>query len=195
MPSPFHIAGSQPQKQSKYAPLFIDRAFTGLYTQRNPLHDPSDLVTAKFYGGRPDALWMGSNVELTNNLTLKRRPGLIAFSSATYPSTPLRTFAFELKNGTIEVLVDTGSTGSLAIASVSNASAGTTVYQGTFPAAGSNAYAGLTVLISGFVTNPGNNGTFVVTASTTSTLTVASTQGIAESASATAISAGAVYYD
>jgi hypothetical protein len=120
MPSPFHVAGSQPQKQAKYAPLFIDRAFTGLYTQRNPLHDPSDLVTAKFYGGRPDALWMGSNVELTNNLTLKRRPGLIEFSTSTYPTIPLRTFAFELTNGTIEVLVDTGSTGSLAISSVNN---------------------------------------------------------------------------
>jgi hypothetical protein len=195
MPSPFHVAGSQPQKQAKYAPLFIDRAFTGLYTQRNPLHDPSDLVTAKFYGGRPDALWMGSNVELTNNLTLKRRPGLIEFSTFNYPSVPLRTFAFELTNGTIQVLVDTGSTGSLAITSVDNASGSTTVYNGTFPNGGSNAYVGLTVQIAGFVTNPGNNGTFVVTASTTTTLTVASSQGIAETHAATAISAGGVYYD
>ena len=63
-------AGAQPQKQPKFVPLFIDRAFTGIYTQRSALHDPSDLATSRFYGGRPDALWQGSNVELSNRLTL-----------------------------------------------------------------------------------------------------------------------------
>ncbi len=69
--------GAAPQKQSKYVPVFMDREFTGLFTQRSVLHDPADVVTAKYYGGRPDALWMGKNIELTNRLTLQRRPGLL----------------------------------------------------------------------------------------------------------------------
>jgi hypothetical protein len=195
MPALLQQAGAQPQKQPAFSPLFIDRKMTGLYTQRNPLHDPSDVVTAKFYGGRPDSLWMGSNIELTNRLTLQRRPGLIPFSTDLYPTPPNRTFAFELTNGTIQVLVDTGSTGNLSISSVANASGGTTVYTGVFPNGGSNAYVGLTFQITGFVTNQSNNGTFTVTASTTTTLTVNNTNGIAETHTATAVSAGAVYYD
>lgn len=197
MPSQLQLAGAQPQKQPKYVPLFIDRAFTGIYTQRSVLHDPSDLITAKFYGGRPDALWMGTNVELTNRLTLQRRPGCIAFSADLYPTPPLRTFAFELTDGTIRVLVDTGSSGTLAITSASNASGSplTTVYHGTFPGAGSNAYVGLKVQIAGFVTNSANNGTYTVTASTITTLTVNNTNGVAETIAATAFTAGATYWD
>ena len=59
----FEAHGGQPQKQPKFVPVFIDRTFTGIYTQRNVLHDPSDFVTSKFYGGRPDALWQGKNIE------------------------------------------------------------------------------------------------------------------------------------
>ena len=47
-----------------------------------------DLYTNRFMGGRPDALIDGLNVELTNKLTLARRPGLTAFSTATYPTPP-----------------------------------------------------------------------------------------------------------
>ncbi len=86
MPNLLSLAGAQPQKQPKYVPIFMDREFTGIYTQRSVLHDPSDFVTARYYGGRPDALWMGSNIELTNRLTLQRRPGLTEFSVATYPT-------------------------------------------------------------------------------------------------------------
>jgi len=194
MPGLLQQAGAQPQKQPKWIPLFIDRSMTGIYTQRNPLHDPSDTVTAKYYGGRPDALWMGSNIELTNRLTLQRRPGLIPFSTDLYPTAPNRTFAFELTDGTIRVVVDSGSTGVLAITSVGTAS-GTTTYTGVFPAAALNAYANLIVQITGFVTNPSNNGTYTVVSSTATTLTVNNPNGIAETHAATAISAGAVYWD
>jgi hypothetical protein len=196
MAGQFELAGAQPNKQPRYAPIFISKTLTGIYTQRNPLHDPSDVVTEKFYGGRPDALWQGSNVELTNRLTLQRRPGLIPFSTDIYPTAPNRTFAFELTNGTIQVLVDTGSTGSLAISAAANASGGTTTYTGTFgAAAASNGFVGLIFQIAGFVTNTSNNGTYTVTASTSTTLTVNNPGGIAETHAATGISAGAVYYD
>jgi len=186
---------AQPQKQPKYVPIFIDRAFTGLYTQRNVLHDPSDIYTARFYGGRPDALWMGRNVELTNRLTLQRRPGHVTFSTTTYPTAPLRAFPFQLTDGTIRVIIDTGSTGSLSISSVANSSGGSAVYTGTFPNGGSNAYAGMVFQIAGFVTNPGNNGTFICSASSTTTLTLNNANAISESHAATAISTGAVYWD
>lgn len=188
-------SGAAPQKQPKYAPIFIDRAFTGLYTQRNVLHDPSDVATSRFYGGRPDALWMGKNIELTNRLTLQRRPGLVPFSSDIYPTVPLRAFSFQLTDGTIRVIIDTGSTGSLSISSVTTSSGGTAVYTGVFPNGGNNAYAGFIFKIAGFVTNSGNRGTFTVVSSTTTTLTVTSSVAVAESHAATAVSAGAVYWD
>src|SRR4029077_8111050 len=117
--------GGGPQKQPKYVPIFMDRAFTGLYTQRAVLHDPSDVYTARFYGGRPDALLGGRNIELTNRLTLQRRPGMVPFgtgSGAIYPTPPDRAFSFQLANGSIQVIIDTGTSGALAITSANNAS-------------------------------------------------------------------------
>lgn len=194
MPGLLEQNGGGPQKQPKYVPIFMDRSFTGLYTQRNVLHDPADIITAKYYGGRPDALWMGRNIELTNRLTLQRRPGSTPFSTATYPTPPTSAFSFQLSDGTIRVIVDTKSTGSLTLSAVANFSGTTTVYTGTFPGGGSNAYVGMQFLIAGF-TNGANNGLFTVTASTTTTLTLSNTAGVAETHAATATSAGAVYWD
>lgn len=187
--------GAQPQKQPKYTPVFIDREFTGLYTQRNPLHDPSDVATARFYGGRPDALWLGQNIELTNRLTLQRRPGLVPFSTAIYSSVPLRLFPFQLSDGTIRVVVDTGSTGSLSISSVASSIGSTAVYTGVFPNGVNNGYAGMVFQVAGFVTNSSNNGTFICSASTGTTLTLNNSSAIAETHAATALSSGAVYWD
>lgn len=191
------VHGAQPQKQPKYVPIFIDRAFTGLYTQRAVLHDPSDIYTARYYGGRPDALLGGRNIELSNRLTLQRRPGLVSFgsSSAVYPTAPNRAFSFQLSNGTIQVIVDTASSGSLSITSCNNASGSTTVYNGTFPGGASNGYVGLSFLVSGFVTNLQNNGTFTCTASSATTLTLSNAAGVAETVAASAITAGGVYLD
>lgn len=191
-------------KEPKFVPLFVDRAFTGLFTQRAALHDPSDLGTLKFYGGRPDSLWMGSNVELTNRLTLQRRPGLSPFSTTTYPTAPDTAFSFELSDGTIQVIIDTGTTGNLALSSVTQgtgnafvltsvaaASAGSTVYTGTITGGGADAYAGQYIVVFGF-DNAVNNGTFLCTASSTTTLTLSNPNGVAENKSAFADSA-AVY--
>jgi hypothetical protein len=187
--------GAMPQKQPKNTPVFFSRVFTGLFTNRAALHTPADVITERYYGGRPDALLEGRNVELTNRLTLARRPGLSLFSSAVYPTAPLSAYSFHLADGTIRVIVDCGTTGQLSVTSVNAASGNTTVYNGSFGSgANSNGFAGLTFVISGF-TNAQNNGQYVCTASTSTTLTLANNQGIAETASATAISAGAVYYD
>lgn len=105
----FEQDGARAQKEPRFTPLVIERSFTGLVTQRSYLHDPSDMVTQRFYGGRPDALWDGLNIELTNSLTLARRNGLSAFSTTTYPTAPLSAFSFHLPDGTIQVLIDTAS--------------------------------------------------------------------------------------
>lgn len=97
--------GGQPQKQPKWTSLFVGPSITGLFTQRPALLDPSDTVTAKFYGGRTDAAWDGLNVELGNSRTYARRPGLSPLSASTYDS-PDRGFSFILSNGTIRVLID-----------------------------------------------------------------------------------------
>lgn len=199
MPSLLATSGGSPQKQPHYTAIFQDRMFTGLYTQRAVLHDPSDVYTSRFYGGRPDALWMGKNIELTNLNTLKRRPGLAPFGCAmngvTYPTPPTRAFSFQLSNGTIQVIIDTGTSGSLPITSADDASMGDTVYNGTFPGGANNGYLGLKFLVAGFVTNLSNNGTFVCTASTLTTLTLSNANGVAETISATAITSGGVYVD
>lgn len=73
---------------------------------------------------------------------------------------------------------------SMQITSVANASAGSTVYTGTF---GSNSWAGQNVTVTG-CTNAVNNGTFACTASTTTTLTLSNASGVVE----TTISSNAV---
>lgn len=189
----FEQHGAQPQKQPHAVPIFIDKQFTGLYTQRNVLHDPSDFWT-KNYGGRPDALWKGSNIELTNRLTLQRRPGLSEFSTVTYPTAPNRAFSFQLTNGTIQVIIDTGSTGSLTLTSVAASIGSAAVYTGTITGGTSNAFVGMSFTVTGF-TGANNNGSFVCTASSSTTITLSNSMATSETHAAAIVSAGAVYID
>lgn len=64
---------------------------------------------------------------------------------------------------------------------------GTAVYTGTITGGGSSALAGMGFTVAGFVTNPSNNGSFLATASTTTTLTLQNSDAIAETHAATAI--------
>ncbi len=196
--------GGGPQKQPKYVPVFMDRSFTGSWTQRCVLHDPSDVYTARYYGGRPDALWMGSNIELTNNLTLRRRPGLTPFSTFVYPLPPDRAYSFQLTNGTIRVIVDTAASPNLVISStagpiapltLSNAAAAVgnlTQYLGTITGGAGNALAGQVFTITGF-TNSKNNGTFLCAASSAGVLTLYNANGILETHAGVATSLSSIY--
>lgn len=146
-------AGSRPNKEPTYAPIFIAASLTGLYTQRHVFHDPSNVVTQRFYGGRPDALYNGRNVELTNNLTLARRPGNRAISG-TYSDVPLRAFSWEDNEGNWSLLVDTEygppyflNTGRICLEPCNGAAATTlftksTSAQGFFVASGDTVYYG-----------------------------------------------------
>lgn len=75
--------------------------------------------------------------------------------------------------------------GALTLTSVANASAGATVYTGTITGGANGAYIGLSFVVAGF-TNAANNGIFVCSQSTATTLTLANASGVAETHAATA---------
>jgi hypothetical protein len=76
MSNALQAAGAQPDKQTKFTNLYTGRFFSGIWTNRSPLRDAaSTRIEEKFYGPRGDAMIAGSNVEITNRLTLGRRPG------------------------------------------------------------------------------------------------------------------------
>jgi len=75
----------------------------------------------------------------------------------------------------------------LTLSAVANASGSTSVYTGTITGGGSNAFAGFVFVVAGFTTGA-NNGTFVCTASSTTTLTLDNAAGVAETHAATATS-------
>ena len=100
-------AGGQPQKQPRFVPIHIGRAQAGLVTNRAALHDISIGIYGRFYGGQPDALLSGSNIEISPQQTWKHRPGCSAF--ATLPSTCLTSYPFFNTDGTITLYMDTAT--------------------------------------------------------------------------------------
>jgi hypothetical protein len=76
MPNLLGLAGGQAQKQTRFAPIYNGRWSSGIWTNRSPLRDATTTrIVEKYYGAAGDALIAGSNVEITNKLTLARRPG------------------------------------------------------------------------------------------------------------------------
>ena len=76
MPSQLQASGAQPQKNVRAGTLYTGRFFQGLYTNRSPLRmGGMTWLYEKFYGGQNDALIGGLNTEISNRLTLVRRPG------------------------------------------------------------------------------------------------------------------------
>ena len=76
MSNSLQINGAQSEKRVKATPLYVGRNTTGLWTNRSPLRDANtSRISEKYYGPSGDAMIAGSNVEVTNRLTLTRRPG------------------------------------------------------------------------------------------------------------------------
>lgn len=100
-------AGGQSEKQPRFVPIHIAKATAGLITNRAALHDPSIGIYARFYGGQPDALLAGSNVEISPQQTWKHRPGSSSF--ATLPSTCLTSYPFFNPDGSITLYMDTAT--------------------------------------------------------------------------------------
>lgn len=115
MPNQFGLAGANPGKQTKKAPIYTGRWSSGIWTNRSPLRDAATTrQVEKFYGPSGDALMAGSNVEITNRLTLGRRPGNDVFpplqvgAGLSWNSVD-RYYSFRLFNSTQEqiyVMVD-----------------------------------------------------------------------------------------
>lgn len=78
-----------------------------------------------------------------------------------------------------------GAFGTFNLKSVANAAGGDTVYTGTFTGGAGNTLAGYIFVIDGFA-NAANNGRFISTASTATTLTLTNAAGVAQTATATA---------
>jgi hypothetical protein len=137
LPNLLQTAGSQDNKASLYAPIYVDRFFMGLVTNRNPLRAPSGIVYANFYRvGATDTLLNGVNVELSPRLTLCRRPGNPPYSTVTVPQAPTAFYSFHEITGTVRVFVDTPANVYLQTPTTQStifakaASAGQTFFQG-----------------------------------------------------------------
>jgi len=81
----------------------------------------------------------------------------------------------------------------LTLSAAATASGGVTAYTGTITGGAANAFVGAEFIVAGFVT-AANNGTFVCTASTATTLTLANTGGVAETHAGTATQEGSVAF-
>ena len=75
--------------------------------------------------------------------------------------------------------------GTFTLTAAANASGGTTVYTGTITNGATNTWQGQYFTVAGF-TNVANNGTFICTASSGTTITLANTGGVSETHAGTA---------
>lgn len=109
MPSQLAMAGS-PGKPLKFVPIYTSRFFQGLWTQRNPLRSGAlGWQTEKYYGANNDCLIDGLNTEVSNRLTLIRRPGTSVYNNQDFP--PVFSFysfrLFSTDDEAIKVIIDT----------------------------------------------------------------------------------------
>src|SRR5271170_2503793 len=113
MPNLLGLAGAQPQKQTRFAPIYTGRWSSGIWTNRSPLRDAATTrIVEKYYGAAGDALIAGTNVEITNKLTLARRPGNSVFSNDGWADVD-RFYDFRLftqSDEEIEVMIDEADT-------------------------------------------------------------------------------------
>ena len=82
------------RSETKYTNLATVKFFSGLQTQRSPFAGIDSRYGTQFMGGRPDALIDGFNCEVSNKLTLQRRPGLTAYGVSVIPP-PLTFYEWE----------------------------------------------------------------------------------------------------
>lgn len=106
-------AGSRDNKENRWAPIFTNRFFMGMWTNRNTLRAPTGIIYENYYKiGGTDALLGGTNVEVSNRLTLIRRPGCTAglsgiLTSANVPDVIDSFYSFHEIGGAIRVFADT----------------------------------------------------------------------------------------
>jgi hypothetical protein len=152
-----------------------------------------------FYPSPTTGLAVAAKIVVEGNQGSNTTPGyndvVLSVSGANGPSTfqlnpNLEDAAGnEITPGTAFTLtaVAGGSPGPLTLTAVAASANGVAVYTGTITGGGSSAYVGQLFTIAGF-TGANNNGVFVATASTTTTLTLENAAATAETHAATATS-------
>lgn len=109
MANQFALNGGQPQKPTRFTDIYNGRWSSGIWTNRSPLRDAvTQRWQEKFYGAAGDALIAGLNCEITNRLTLARRPGNPIFDDNSYDAVD-SYYSFHLSNTAIEqinVMID-----------------------------------------------------------------------------------------
>src|SRR5437660_5572119 len=98
---------------TSFAPLFTNRIFTGLWTNRSLLRDAATNDYQERAGlSRQDSLCDGLNVEITTKLTLRRRTGTSIYNASNVPA--IKRFysfnTFTLTDEVIRVMGDTAAT-------------------------------------------------------------------------------------
>src|SRR6202789_1911454 len=110
-PGVMDLAGARPEKPNKYTSVATVKWIGGLQTQRSVMMSIDTRYNSRFLGGKPDALISGSNCEISNDLTIQRRPGLLPFGTASIPS-PTAFYSWQQTTPPlITVLVDTSTGG------------------------------------------------------------------------------------
>lgn len=115
MANPFLVNGGVPERQSRFAPLVVNRFWSGQYSNSSPLSEPTvPYLYSRFYSAsRYETIRSGSNVEISPRLTLIRRPGLSVYNSATFPACTtfysFRVFNSITQQVQIRVIADTVS--------------------------------------------------------------------------------------
>src|SRR5581483_2168213 len=93
------------EKTVQLESIYINRFTTGLYTQRSPLVPPVSIVGVNQIPRR-DAFIDGLNVELTNAMTVIRRPGFSKYSTQALSGGEIvrSFFGFRNNSGTNRVM-------------------------------------------------------------------------------------------
>lgn len=93
---------------AKFTPLATIKFIAGLQTQRSPFASIDTRYNSRYLGGKPDALIAGSNCEISNSLTLQRRPGTLPYG----PAIPAALAFYEHKPSappSSQIIVDTAA--------------------------------------------------------------------------------------
>jgi hypothetical protein len=117
-----------------------------------------------------------STTTLTLTATAGTQTGVSYFTWGAQASIGALVGAFTDGSGNIVLPIDwtsqpTGTLGTINAFALTSVAAGTGVYQGTITGGGTNVFVGCIFTVTGF-TNAKNNGTFICTANTTTTITL-----------------------
>ncbi len=119
MPNLLEVAGAPKTTPSRFATIDVSRWFSGVLSNRSPFQQGESREQSRFFGGSPDVLWSGLNVEISASGKLIRRPGFTAYSSASLGAAAQSFYSFKNLSRTIDVMASTGA----AVYKVTNSTA------------------------------------------------------------------------